>query len=132
MDFVKFAKLFHVFFLFLWVGGLVALISFLKVGTNRVFCRKHYFMLQLPCMIIAVALGIFLLVQSPEKLRLGWFHMKLTGALGLIFCDIWAAKGLSSKGLERAQKSRGSYWFMQGCTVLFLLLSLSAIYLIKK
>ena len=80
MDIVKLAKLLHIFFLILWIGGLVALISFLRAGIDKAFCRRHYFTMQLPCMVIAIALGVLLLINDPTKLR---FDLSGTGSATL-------------------------------------------------
>jgi uncharacterized membrane protein len=132
MEILKFAKFFHVFFLFLWLGSLVMLFNWLKIKANGLECRKHYFSFQLPCMLIAIFLGIFLLINSPEKLKQGWFHMKLTGALALIVCDIWSGRQSVIYARTGHYKSQKLGAVVRVLTFVFLLLTLAAIYVIKK
>jgi uncharacterized membrane protein len=132
MDIVKLVKLFHVFFLTLWLGSFVTLFPLLKAKLSGPFLRSRYLNFQLPCMILTILLGIVLLINSPEKLKMGWFHMKLTGALGLIICDLISGKMALFKARTGELKSKKRTLALQIITILFLLLTLAAIYIVKK
>ncbi|MDB6081889.1 MAG: hypothetical protein JWO53_1161 [Chlamydiia bacterium] len=83
-------------------------------------------------MILALILGGFLLSTNPEKMRSGWFHMKLTGVIGLIGCDIWS--GLLARQFSRygLQKRQWVYFLLQGLILFFIFVILAGILLGKK
>ena len=87
---MKVIKLFHLLFLFLWLGSLFALPYLIREKFTR--CFHFYKKYELPCMIVAVISGVLLLILNPEKLKIGAFHLKLTCALLLVGIDLWMGR----------------------------------------
>lgn len=81
--------------------------------------KKLYWRFEFPCMCLAILLGVVLLVQNPHKLKIGWFHMKLTAAFLLIGLDLWIG--------TRKEISKRMQWALQSTTVLLLIAVLFAI-----
>ena len=87
---MKVIKVFHLIFLFLWLGSLFILPHLIREKFSG--CFRFYKKYELPCMIFAVISGILLLLLNPEKLKMGGFHMKLTCVFILIGIDLWTAR----------------------------------------
>lgn len=130
-SFAPFFKLVHVFFIILWIGSLLTLSRLMSKASHsdaKEQYKKVYFTLDLPSMIIAIIFGIILLFNVPINFKAGWFHAKMTGAIGLILCDIWLLGGFMCP--KRAKKRFSPIHFVITCLVL--LLTLSAIYLMRN
>ena len=86
-------KVLHLFFLILWLGGLFALTLFWS--SCQTLARSWYRRFDLPCMALALACGISLLCIQGVHMKAGWFHMKMTGAIGLVGYDFWLGRRTS-------------------------------------
>lgn len=117
-----FLKLLHLFALFLWLGGLLALLR-LSVGGGTQALRALYLRVDLPCMVVAIGAGVVLLLHMPEKMKMGWFHLKLTCALGLVVCDVLCGVRLHAKRVRRL-----AGWILYGVALCLLALLLLAVY----
>jgi uncharacterized membrane protein len=80
-----------------------------------------YNFVQFPCMILAVLLGLILWSQLDLSHKPGWFHMKLTFALGLVVCDLVCGYFVRKLN-EEPDHSRGvPYKILHGMTGLLLI-----------
>lgn len=133
-------KLFHVFFLFSWIGSLLVLTRICRDQAKEPrsvqesflpFLRKIYLRGDLPMMIAALITGIALLMIVPFEWKAGWFHMKLMFAVFLIACDIFT--GIMIYKLSLAPISHVGIWFrwIHVLVALFLFLILFSIYGIR-
>jgi uncharacterized membrane protein len=128
-------KLIHVASLIIWLGTLFVLIQlitrdlkFINRGDLQRLCRKIYLGIDLPVFILAITTGIILFFCKEANTKAGWFHMKMTGMLLLVFCDIWTARLISVFKKRPLRKNRA----LQGVYVVSLLLTLSAIYFVRN
>ena len=122
-------KLFHQLFLFLWIGALFELPALLRQRFSAAY--RLYRAIQLPCMILAIGCGIILLIMNPAKLKIGFFHMKLTAAIGLIACDLWMGRQAFLSHKKGKFRSNRYYFFMQILIVILLFIALAGVYLQK-
>lgn len=127
-------KLIHVTSLIIWLGTLFVLIYLINKDLkliNRVdlqqLCRKIYLRIDLPIFILAIGTGIILIACKEVNAKAGWFHMKMTGMLLLVFCDIWTARLISVFKGRPMRRSR----ILQLVYIASVLLSLSSIYLVR-
>ncbi|MCH9626646.1 MAG: hypothetical protein S4CHLAM2_02720 [Chlamydiales bacterium] len=130
-------KLFHVLFVFIWIGSLLMLTRMLGYqakesdtlfqAMNRIN-KRIYFFIDLPSMVLAVAFGLCLLFLKDTNWKAPWLHLKLTFAFFLIICDsicgCWIAQG--------KRRSRLVYQVFHGLTGIFLIAVLVAIYILKQ
>jgi len=123
-------KLFHLLFVFLWMGILFVMPRLICEGFSR--CFKLYCRYELPAMVIGVVLGIFVLLTRPEKLASGFFHMKLTAVMGLIGCDLYIGRRAYLFERYNEPLSCRAAFLLQGLVIFFLLTVLCAILLGKK
>ena len=97
MDMVKIFKVLHLFFLISWLGSLLVLPllalprPFFCVEGMQARLQKFYRTYQLPSMLAAILFGVILFILLPKHMKAGWFHMKLTGAVGLVALDLMFA-----------------------------------------
>lgn len=139
--FMIFFKLFHVFFLFVWIGtllNLTYLLSFhnkestaLQSSLARIY-RRIYFRLDLPAMILALGSGIAAICLKDMDWKAPWIHMKLTFVALLIGCDIIAGWRIVKLGSAPIQGKGVGYKILYVATLLILLGILAAIYILKK
>jgi putative membrane protein len=134
---MAFLKVFHIFFLFLWLGSLFFL-SRLLARIDRVEKRVHeemipllqkiYWTTELPSMCIVIVLGLALfMIKGVSLMKGGWFHMKLTFALLLIVTDILMGRALFKPG-----RKKSSYFYtLHILALFFFFLILVSIYIIK-
>lgn len=137
---IIFIKLLHVLFIFIWIGSLLTLTRLLgylakeepsvQIRLAKI-CKKMYFFVDLPSMILSVAFGIIYLYYATFGQSLGWFHMKLTFAVGLIVCDIICGKMIFNLG-KKNPKSALKYKILHGVTALLLIGTLASIYLVRN
>ena len=92
-------KLFHQFFMIFWLGSLF-LMPYL-ISHKFQGAKKLYWRLEFPCMLLSLILGLILLLQHPEKMKNGMFHMKLTCVFILVGLDLWT--GTRKELTKRAQ-----------------------------
>ncbi len=123
-------KVFHLFFLYLWLAHLFVLPACLREKMTA--CYRLYKRVELPCMILALSLGVVLLLMMPHKLKNGLFHLKLTAVLGLVGCDIWVGRTSYLFATKSLMPSRRATFVMQGIIAGLLFVILCAILLGKN
>lgn len=124
------AKFFHVLFVFIWIGSLMTLTRFMGYHVKEedatqvrlaLLYKRIYSLVQFPCMVVAVTLGLFLWYHLDLSYRPGWFHMKLFFAFGLIVCDLICGRLIRQLN-EAPDHSRGvPYKILHGVTGLLLI-----------
>lgn len=134
-------KLFHVLFLFIWIGSLLSLTRFQGYLSNEEvsvqtrlakLCRRMYLIIDMPSMIISIVLGIILFIYTPLKSPLGWFHMKLTFTVGLIICDIICGRMIHKIYKFGFTNARIKYKILHSITALMLIGVLTSIYIVRN
>jgi protoporphyrinogen IX oxidase len=132
-------KLFHVFAVFIWVGSLLMLSRFLAYQAEESpemqlkfgkILKRMYFAVDLPAMVVTLALGMTSLFIKKVDFKAPWLHMKLTFVFLLLLCDLYVGKRiiLHSKGVA---KGRRRYKVFHGLAGLFFIGILVAIYIMK-
>ena len=133
---IQVVKLIHVASLLIWLGSLCVLIQLIRRGSRwaslsedslQELYRKIYLSIDLPFFISAIGTGIFLFLCKDVNAKAGWFHMKMTGMLLLVLCDLWTARTI---GIFQ-KKTLGSARVLQAMYIVALLLTLSAIYVVR-
>lgn len=115
-------KAFHIIAVVTWFAGLFYLPRLFvyhaqsedSVSKERfkVMERKLYRGIMVPSMVVAVALGIWLLMLVPAWLTQGWMHAKLTLVIALIVYHFTCAAMLKSFACDRNTRSHVFYrWF---------------------
>lgn len=123
---IPYFKLFHLFFLFVWIGSLLYLTRLLGNGEkNDRLLQKIYFYTDLPAMCLAIGLGLILLFFKGVDMR-GWFHMKLTFALLLVALDI-----MTGRAIFRRSGAKKYFRYLHFLVYLFLFAILFAVYVLK-
>lgn len=88
-------KALHVLCVFVWIGNLLALTRLMGYHvkedelTQRNLARLYkrmYSLVGLPSLILAIAFGVTLLMNLPNKPAI-WFHIKMTFFIPLLICD---------------------------------------------
>lgn len=125
-----FIKLFHLFFLFIWIGTLLSLTRLLatRARDSVESLKKLYLTTDLPAMCMTIVLGWLSFFAKEMNFKGGWLHMKLTFVILLIVVDIFTGRSLFKKELRK----RGFFIFLHILVLLFLLLILFSICLLKK
>lgn len=133
-------KMFHVLFVFIWVGNLLALSRFMGYHVKEddhtqerlasLYWRMYHF-IGLPSMILAIVLGLVLLKDVDWGYRPGWIHMKLTLVFFMILLDTVCAR-LVYRLKEGPDHSKGiRYKLFHGATGLVLIGILCALYVVR-
>lgn len=129
-------KLIHITSLLIWLGSLAVLIQLMRNGLRWTsmsgdsvgeVCRKIYLRMDLPFFILTIGTGIFLFLYKDVNAKAGWFHMKMTGMLLLVACDIWVARTIGIYKKKELRCSRLLPLFF----AVSLLVALSAIYVVR-
>lgn len=130
-------KLFHVLFVFLWMGSLLMLTRLLAYqikesdttfsAMNRIN-KRIYFFIDLPSMLLTITFGLILLFLKDTNWKAPWLHLKLTAAFLLIVCDVICGR-IIAKG---KRYPRVFYQIFHGITGIFLIVILVAIYILKQ
>ncbi len=128
-------KLLHVLSVMLWMGTLFMLTSLLFRGEQwlgsyssmQTLCQKIRKHIDLPCMCVAVITALTLVFAGSPDMKGGWFHMKMTGVLMLVGCDIWVSRLIR---MPREKIGNKLFWFFCLFAV-SVLMTFSAIYLLK-
>ena len=124
-------KLLHVFLIFTWIGSLISLTRIIQCadsenGLKNLLFKKVYMCVELPSMLGAIVLGFVLVCWNGINFKAGWFHMKMTFAIALVFCDLLLLRTfLTKKSLKRG------IYILQTSVVLFLFAVLFSIYVMK-
>ena len=130
-------KLLHVLFVFVWIGSLLTLSRLMGylakesvVVQHRVayLARRMYLLIDLPAMLIAIALGLSLLFLKETNWKAPWLHMKLTLAFLLIVCDLATGWRIVRGVVDKAM----GYKILHGLAGLFFIGVLVAIYILKQ
>jgi len=134
-------KLLHVLFIFIWLGSLLTLtrlMAYLPKETPEVqgrlgrICKRMYFFVDLPSMVLAVLFGIAVIFIKGVDMKAGWLHMKWTFALLLIICDVITGRQIAKIG-KIPIKGRGIFYkILHALIALFLIGALAAIYIVKQ
>lgn len=121
-----FLKLFHLFFLFVWLGSLLFIT---RAGSviERSGLKSIYITTNLPSMSLALTFGIILFIMRGASFQGGWFHMKLTMVSFLVLTDILVGKKLFGK----TQISKKYFLSTHFMIVFLLLMVLFSIYVLK-
>lgn len=113
---------------------LTRILGYLAKESDEVFYamnrinKRIYFFIDLPSMILAVALGLTLLFLKDMNWKAPYLHLKLTFAFFLIVCDCICGV-IIARGKRH---SRALYQAFHGMTGLFLIVILFAIYILKN
>lgn len=123
-------KLIHVLSAFIWVGNLLCLTRLMgyhvredqatQVNLARLY-KRMYFFISLPMMFLTVILGAVLLLNFQNGVSMGWFHMKLTFAMGLIVCDFFCGRHVLRLNRETEQGKGVKFKILHGVTGLALI-----------
>lgn len=118
-------KLVHVLAMSIWVGMLFVLqiLNFKPIDGLQGILKKIYRRFDHLAMLIVLISGFYLLYIKGIDLKSGWFHMKMTGALGLVFVDLWTGRAI------RRGKPSSKLLFV--VFFLSLILIFTAIYVVK-
>ena len=123
-------KYLHLVAVFIWIGSLMSLTRFMgyhvkeSVDTQMRLSKLYYRMyrlIQFPTMVVAVVLGTVLISQLDLSYKPGWFHIKLTCALGLIACDLFCGHCVRKLVLEPDCSRGAKYKALHGITGLMLM-----------
>jgi putative membrane protein len=123
-------KALHLLCIFMWLGTLLSLTRFMgyhpkeDVDTQMRMAKLYkriYKFIQFPSMVVAVALGLFLLTKLDLGYKPGWMHMKLTFAFGLILCDFWCGRCIKRLNIEPELGRGVKFKILHGVTGLLLI-----------
>lgn len=138
---MDFLKLFHILFIFVWIGSLLTLTRLLayiaqespemQIKLSKI-CRRMYFFVDLPSMIMVLALGISVIIGKGVDMKAGWLHMKWTFAFLLILCDLITGRQIVKLGRAPIKGKGTLFKIFHGMTALFLIGALASIYIIKQ
>ncbi|WP_373187237.1 protoporphyrinogen oxidase HemJ [Halopseudomonas sp.] len=115
-------KAFHIIAVVTWFAGLFYLPRLFvyhaqsedNVSNERfkTMERKLYRGIMLPSMVVAIALGIWLLILVPAWLTQGWMHAKLSLVVALLVYHFTCARMLKGFAADRNTRSHVFYrWF---------------------
>lgn len=134
-------KMFHLLFIIIWMGTLLTLTRLLgyhvkldeatQLKMAKVYKRIYNFV-DMPSMIAAIILGLFLLMTKASSMDLsqGWFHMKMTFVVLLVVVDVACGKWIQQLELT-PDTSRGvKYKILHGITGLLLIGILFSVYVL--
>lgn len=91
---IKWAIVFHLFGVVVWIGNLLVIASMLSLATEEVGSARERLILvsrrlfQIGCNLGALAtvlFGIILILLDPATLMMGWLHVKLVLVLVLLY-----------------------------------------------
>ncbi|HVB80988.1 MAG TPA: CopD family protein [Candidatus Binataceae bacterium] len=91
---IKWAIVFHLFGVIVWIGNLLVIASMLSLATEEVGAARERLILisrrlfQIGCNLGALAtvfFGIILILLDPATLMMGWLHVKLVLVLVLLY-----------------------------------------------
>src|SRR6185503_12923150 len=103
---MAYIKLFHLLFLFLWMGTLLMTTRMAALPAQHSSLqswRRLYFLVDLPSMCLAIFTAVALMLSKHISMAQPWLHMKLTCAFLLVACDLSVgALLLKSKVLRKS------------------------------
>ncbi|MFT4553630.1 MAG: putative membrane protein [Chlamydiales bacterium] len=135
-----FIKLLHLICLFTWIGNLMCLTRLMgyhakedaatQAHLARLY-RRMYKLVSLPTMCLTILLGIVLITSLPTGPSMGWLHMKLTFALGMVVVDIICGREITRLNEGHITGRGVKYKILHGVTGLLLIGILSASVLVR-
>jgi len=93
--------------------------------------HRMYRLVQFPCMVVAVVLGLILWSGLDLSYKPGWFHMKLTFAIGMVICDLVCGHYVRKLNLEPDLGAGKQYKMLHGMTGLMLIFILMSSLIIR-
>lgn len=132
-----FLILFHMFFVFIWIGSMFTASSIMGYAAEEVtavhqamhrITKRVYFLFIFPSMIVAVCLGILLLFIMPIDWSAPWLYTKLGFAVLLILCNLFLGSLLCAVDQRPSDSLALSYRITQGLTALSILIILFGFY----
>jgi uncharacterized membrane protein len=140
MKILSIVKLIHVIFVILWLGTLFCILQLMRlskkappVEVDKIasLCRTLYARFDLSFCIGAIASGLLLLFfQENWNYKAGWFHMKMTGVIGLLIIDF-----LVGRKIRYSISEKKPFVHLAGLIISFCLIVLftfSSIYLMRN
>jgi putative membrane protein len=133
-------KLFHVFAVFIWVGSLLTLSRLLAYQAKEPgeiqlklgkILKRMYLAVDLPAMLLTIALGLTSIFVKGVNWKAPWLHMKLTFVFMLIVCDFFIGKKIILHSKEPIQGRGRRYKVFHSLAGLFFIGILIAIYIFK-
>ncbi len=136
---IKWAIVFHLFGVVVWIGNLLVIASMLALVTEEVGTARERLVLvarrlfQIGCNLGALAtvfFGIVLILLDPDVLTVGWLHVKLLLVLVLLYFHYRLYRRILNLESDPASASAGEFKMIHGL-VSALLLAILALALIK-
>lgn len=136
---IKWAIVFHLFGVIVWIGNLLVIASMLALVTEEVGTARERLVLvarrlfQIGCNLGALAtvfFGIVLILLDPGVLTVGWLHVKLLLVLVLLYFHYRLYRRILNLESDPASASAGEFKMIHGL-VSALLLAILALALIK-
>lgn len=133
-------KLLHVFAVFIWVGSLLTLSRLLAYQAKEPadmqlkfgkILKRMYVAVDLPSMILTIALGLTSIVVKGVNWKAPWLHMKLTFVFLLIVCDFFVGKKIITHSKKPIQGRGRRFKVFHSLAGLFFIGILIAIYIFK-
>lgn len=133
-------KLFHILFMVIWIGQLMTLTRLLgyskKLSLDALqemipIYYRMYFFVELPSMVLTVALGVILLTQKMTLFKLPYFHLKLTLVFFLILADLYLGRSIFKLKKKPQLPNSIQYKILHGICGLCLIAIFYAIYVMK-
>lgn len=137
---MAYVKAFHLLFVFIWVGNLMALTRFMgyhvKEDANTqmrlaALYKRMYQFVGLPSMIFALLLGAVLIHRVNQEDGLGWFMIKISCAIGLVVCDVACGHYINALNLKSEHGKGVRYKILHGVTGLLLIGILTSVYILR-
>ncbi len=136
---IKWAIVFHLFGVVVWIGNLLVIASMLALVTEEVGTARERLVLvarrlfQIGCNLGALATVFFcivLILLDPDVLTVGWLHVKLLLVLVLLYFHYRLYRRILNLESDPASASAGEFKMIHGL-VSALLLAILALALIK-
>lgn len=134
-------KVFHVLFVFIWIGSLLALSRLLgylnreQEGVQKrliLIFRRMYLYVDMPSMIAAVLTGIALFIWKGADFKQGWLHMKWTFSFFLIIADVTIGRMIIGLKGKTVSGKGVKFKIIHSIVALLLIGILFCIYVIKN
>lgn len=136
---IKWAIVFHLFGVVVWIGNLLVIASMLALVTEEVGTARERLVLvarwlfQIGCNLGALStvfFGIVLILLDPGVLTVGWLHVKLLLVLVLLYFHYRLYRRILNLESDPASASAGEFKMIHGL-VSALLLAILALALVK-
>jgi putative membrane protein len=141
LELMTIIKFLHVLCVFMWIGTLLNITRLMgyhvKESANvqarlaPIYERMNN-LVGIPTMFLTIVFGFILLTGLDPTSKLGWFHMKLTFSLiGLVGCNLFCSQFIKKLKEGPDTSSGKKYKILHGCTGLFLIGVLIAIFVVR-